>query len=129
MGRGWVDRIVRTDQEIGAAPREPVGRGQHEIGNPGPVSGINAAHIRGERVSVHRELGVSVRPKQLRALGTNCSIAKGGGLSGTRDGAYVRGHGTAAAKTGSHTRSCWSRTARRGPRDLYTAVTDVSCDC
>ena len=91
-GSAWWMGVVRADEEIGADGRELRCRREHQLAHARPVAPVDARHVVGERVRMHRDLGMRVRAKQRRAFQANGSIAQGGALSGTGNDADVTRH-------------------------------------
>src|ERR1700722_8345957 len=87
-----MQRVVGTDQKIRTALRELVRGAQHQFSDANPVAAIDALHVVGERVGMHRDLGVSVRPEKLRALHADGAITQSRTLSGAGDNADVARH-------------------------------------
>jgi len=58
--KGLVDRVVGTDEEVGAGAGQLVRGREHEFGHSCPIVGVNALHIFGERVRVQRDFGMIV---------------------------------------------------------------------
>ena len=48
-------------------------------------SAVDAFHVIGERMGVHRNLGVTVCTEKLRAFHTDSPVAQSGALGGTRN--------------------------------------------
>ena len=92
MRQGLVNRVVWTDQKVGADGREPICRRKHELANAGPIISIETTHVVRKRRRVHRHLGMAVRPEQLRAFSANRPIAESRAFRGTRHDADVFGH-------------------------------------
>ena len=63
-----VDGIVGTNEEIRARRRELVCRREHQLTDAGPVPSIDALHVIGKRVRMHRDLGMGVRAEYPRRL-------------------------------------------------------------
>jgi hypothetical protein len=57
-----VDGVVGTDEKIGAYPGQLVGGGKHQLSDTLPIIAVNAFHVFGQRMRVHRNLGVIVGP-------------------------------------------------------------------
>ena len=72
-----MDGVVRADQKIGTNFRELIRGGEHQLTHALPVAAVDAFHVLGERVRVHRDLGMSVRAKKLRAFHADGPITKG----------------------------------------------------
>ena len=84
-----MNRVVRTDQEVGADGRQLLRRRQHQLANAHPVASIDALHVRGEGVRVHRDLGMVVRPEELSTLSADSAITQRRAFGGTRHDADV----------------------------------------
>jgi hypothetical protein len=87
-----VNRVVGADQEIGADSRQLVRGGEHQLTDARPVVVVDASHIVGQRVRVHRDLWVSVQAEERRAFRADCPIAKRRTFCGAGDDADVAGH-------------------------------------
>ena len=70
-----VDGVVRADQEISADARELVRGSEHQLAHALPVAAVEAFHVLGERVRVHRDFGMRVRAEKLRAFHADGAIA------------------------------------------------------
>ena len=80
-----VDRVVRTDQEIGSDFCELVSGGEQQLTHAMPIVAVDALHVLGERVCVHRDLGMSVRAESLRVFHVNGPITKRCPFGGARN--------------------------------------------
>jgi hypothetical protein len=89
-----VDGVVGADQEIDTDLRELVRGGEHQLAYARPVGAVDAFHVLGQRVRVHRDLGVIVRAEKLRALHADGPIAEGRAFGGAGNDADVLRHGS-----------------------------------
>src|SRR5450631_3876186 len=84
--------VVGADQKIGADCRKLIGGREHEFTHTLPVAAVDALHVLGERVRMHRHLGMSVRAQKLRAFHADRAIAQRRTFSGASYDANVLGH-------------------------------------
>src|ERR1700694_1184380 len=87
-----MNSIVGADQNIGATLRKLVGRGEHQVAHALPVASIDAFHVRTERVRVHRDFRMVVRPEQLRAFDADSPITKRCAFGGASDDTELLRH-------------------------------------
>jgi hypothetical protein len=87
-----MDRIVGADEEICPSGSKFRCGGQHQVGNAGKVVIVEADHIIGKRMSMHRHFGMPMRAQQSRALKADRSITKRGTLSRTGNDADMQTH-------------------------------------
>ncbi len=87
-----MDCVVGADQEIGADFCEFICRGDHQLTHALPISAVDALHILGERVRVHRDLGMIVGTEKLRAFHADGSITKRRAFGGAGNNTNVMGH-------------------------------------
>jgi hypothetical protein len=71
-----VNGVIGADEKIGASLYELISGGEHQLTYTLPIAAINALHILGKRMVVHRDLGVIVRAEILRALQADGSITE-----------------------------------------------------
>src|ERR1700681_1187135 len=84
--------VVRADQKICAALSKLVGGGKHELADCAPVAAVDALHILGERVCVHRDFGMSVRSQKLRPFNADRAITERRTFGRAGDNANVLRH-------------------------------------
>jgi hypothetical protein len=58
-----VDRVVGTNEETGADGGKLVCRHEHEVADAVPVATLDARDIVGQRVRMHRDLRMRIRPE------------------------------------------------------------------
>jgi hypothetical protein len=87
-----MDGVVGADQKIGTDFRELVCGGEHQFAYAMPVVVIEAFHVLGERVCVHRDLGMRVRAENLRAFNADRPITKSCAFGGAGNNTDVLGH-------------------------------------
>jgi hypothetical protein len=87
-----MQRVVGADEKSGAAALQLLGRGEHEPGDALPVVAVDALHVVGQRMRVHRDFGVCMSAEKRRTLNTNGAIAKCRAFGGARDDPDVPGH-------------------------------------
>ena len=71
-----MDRVVGTDQEIRSNVRELAGRREHQLANALQVPAVQAIHVFGERVRMHRHFGMCMWTEKLCAFRADGPIAK-----------------------------------------------------
>ena len=91
--KGLMDGVVGADQEIGSRPGQLVSRREHQVGNSLPIAGINATHVPGQGMSMHRDFRVIVRSHQVPAFERDGAIAQRRSLRAASHNADVLGHG------------------------------------
>src|SRR5260370_9170271 len=74
--------VVGTDQEIGTDFRELICGGEHQLTYTLPVVTVDASHVLGERVRVHRDLGMAVRAEKPHAFHAEAPITKSCAFAG-----------------------------------------------
>src|SRR5260370_22471500 len=84
--------VVGTDQEIGTDFRELICGGEHQLTYTLPVVTVDASHVLGERVRVHRDLGMIVRAEKLHAFYADGPITKSCAFGGAGNNTDVAGH-------------------------------------
>ena len=86
--------MVLSGQIRKSAPilRELICGGEHQFAHALPVAAIKAFHVLGERVRVHRDLGMIVRAEKLRAFHADGPITKRCAFGGAGNNADVLGH-------------------------------------
>lgn len=87
-----MDGVVGADQEISAALRKLVGRGEHQVAHSLPVAAVDAFHVRGQRMGVHRYFRVIVRAKKLRPFHADRPVTKSRSFGGARNDTDVQRH-------------------------------------
>src|ERR1700680_1446904 len=87
-----MDGVVGADQEISADFREFVCGGEHQLAHSRPVAAVDAFHVLGERVCVHRDFGMIVRAEELRAFNADSPITKSGAFGGAGNDTDMVGH-------------------------------------
>ena len=87
-----MDGIVRADQEIGTDFREFICRGEHQLTHALPVAAVDVFHVLGERVRMHRDFGMIVRPEELRPFHADGSITESCPFSGAGNDSDVLRH-------------------------------------
>ena len=93
MRHRLVDRVVGTDQEIGAGLGELMRRRKHQLGDALAVAAVEAFDIVGQRMRVQRDFGVAMGPKKARALDADRLVAKRGAFRRTGDDSDMLWHG------------------------------------
>ena len=88
-----MDGVVGADQEIGADFRELICGGEHQLAHALPIAAVDAFHVIGERMRVHRDLGMSVRAEKLRAFHADGPITKRRAFGGAGNNTDVAKHG------------------------------------
>src|SRR5260370_41445638 len=84
--------VVGTDQENGTYFRELICGGEHQLTFTLPVVTVDASHVLGERVRVHRDLGMIVRAEKLHAFYADGPITKSCAFGGAGNNTDVAGH-------------------------------------
>ena len=92
VGERLVHGVIGADQEIDADCRELICGREHQFTRAPPVATIDAIHVIGERVCVHRNLGMIVGPEKLRAFYTNGPITKSCAFGGAGNNPDVLRH-------------------------------------
>ena len=87
-----MERVVGTDQEVGADRGELVGGSEHQLTHALPVTAIDARHVVGERMTVQRDLRMRVCPEQRGAFDADGAVAQRRALGGAGDDADMRWH-------------------------------------
>ena len=87
-----MDRVIGANQEIRTDVRELICRGEHQLTHALPVAAVNAFHILGERMRVHRDFRMIVRAEKLRAFYANGPITKSRAFGGAGNNTDVLGH-------------------------------------
>src|SRR5260370_23002120 len=85
--------VVGTDQENGTYFRELICGGEHQLTYTLPVVTVDASHVLGERVRVHRDLGMIVRAEKLHAFYADGPITKSCAFGGAGNNTDVAGEG------------------------------------
>src|SRR5260370_25889689 len=83
--------VVGTDQENGTYFRELICGGEHQLTFTLPVVTVDASHVLGERVRVHRDLGMIVRAEKLHAFYADGPITKSCAFGGAGNNTDVAG--------------------------------------
>jgi|SRR4051812_27154083 len=110
MGQVLVERVVGADQKGRADRRQLVARCEHQLAHAAPVAAMDACHVVGERMRVHRHFGMRVRAKQRSTFGADRSIAKRGTLGRAGNNADLRWHqpaGKSQSWAGFSTNTLW----------------------
>jgi len=116
MVQRLVDRVVRADQEVGAARCQLAGGRQHERRHALQVSLVEAGDIAGERRRMHGDLRVGMRAEQGRTLRADGPIAERRSFRRAADDTDVTGHGDGSpwrSRSGALTIGTFGREDRR----------------
>src|SRR6266403_3110334 len=89
-----MDSVVRANKKVCPRRGQLVGRREHQIGNPRPISGVDAIHVKSQGMSVHRDFWMIVGSEQMSAFESNCAVAECCALRAASDNADVLGHGS-----------------------------------
>ena len=84
--------VDRSDQKIRASFGQLIRGREHQFGHAHPVVGIDALHVVGEVVAMHRNLRMMVQAEQLRAFQADGAIAQRSAFRAAGDDADVKGH-------------------------------------
>src|SRR5438552_3549805 len=87
-----VDGVVGANQEVGAYFCELICGGEHQLTYTPPVAAIDAFHVLGERVRVHRNLRMIVPAQKLCAFHADRPITKSSTFGGAGNNTDVVGH-------------------------------------
>jgi hypothetical protein len=86
---GLVNRVIRTDEEVGAGASELFRRGHHEFSDSRPVILVDKLDVFSEGVRVHRDFRVFMGSHEFGAFETDRAIAEGGSFRAAGDDADV----------------------------------------
>src|ERR1700722_18936528 len=87
-----VDGCVRADEKTGADFGQFISGRQHQLPHTPPVIAVDTLHVVSQRVRVQRDLGMLMRPKQLRAFLADGTIAKRGAFRRAGNESNVLSH-------------------------------------
>jgi hypothetical protein len=89
-----VNCVDWSNQKICSRPGQLFRGRKHEFRDPRPVAGVDALHIIGEVMAVHRHFGMTVRAQQFRAFDADGAIAERCSFRAASDDADVERHGS-----------------------------------
>ena len=84
--------VLSADQEIGTDFREFICRGEHQLTYVLPIAAVDVFNVLGERVRLHRDLGMIVGAEKVRAFHADGSITKRRAFGGAGNNTNVVGH-------------------------------------